>query len=72
METKSWSEKVAALQSAGMTYAAIAEATGSRVSTIGSLATGKAKSPRGDLALRLHTLYLQHAAEVLIAKRKAA
>jgi hypothetical protein len=44
-----------------MTYAEIAEATDSRLSTIGSLATGAAKSPRGDLALRLHTLYLQRA-----------
>jgi transcriptional regulator with XRE-family HTH domain len=61
METKSWSEKVGELQAVGMTYAEIAEATGSRLSTIGSLATGKAKSPRGDLALRLHTLYLQRA-----------
>jgi len=63
MENKSWSEKVGALQSVGMTYAEIAEATGSALSTIGSLATGKAKSPRGDLALRLHTLYLQRAGE---------
>jgi transcriptional regulator with XRE-family HTH domain len=60
METKTWSEKVGALQSSGMTYADIAEATGSKISTIGSIATGAAKSPRGDLALKLHTLYLQH------------
>lgn len=72
METKSWSEKVAALQSSGMTYAAIAEVTGSRVSTIGSLASGKAKSPRGDLALRLHTLYLQHANDAKAVAKKVA
>lgn len=69
METKSWSEKVGVLRSSGMTYAEIAEATGSKLSTIGSLATGVAKSPRGDLALRLQTLYLQRANEV---KNKAA
>lgn len=69
MEMKSWSEKVGALRSSGMTYAEIADAVGSKLSTIGSLATGVAKSPRGDLALRLHTLYLQRANE---AKTKVA
>jgi transcriptional regulator with XRE-family HTH domain len=69
METKSWSEKVGVLSASGMTYAQIAEATGSKLSTIGSIATGVAKSPRGDLALRLHTLYLQRANS---AKQKAA
>lgn len=69
METKKWSEKVGELQASGMTYAEIAHVTGSRLSTIGSLATGAAKSPRGDLALRLHTLYLQRANE---SKSKAA
>lgn len=57
MEMKSWAEKVGELKASGMTYADIADAVGSRISTIGSLATGKAKSPRGDLALRLHALY---------------
>jgi transcriptional regulator with XRE-family HTH domain len=69
MDTKSWREKVGALQSSGMTYADIAEATGSKISTIGSIATGVAKSPRGDLALKLHTLYLQRAN---VSKTKAA
>jgi transcriptional regulator with XRE-family HTH domain len=69
METKTWSEKVGSLQASGMTYAEIAEATGSKLSTIGSIATGAAKSPRGDLALRLHTLFLQRANQ---SKTKAA
>lgn len=64
METKSWSEKVGVLRASGMTYAEIAEVTGSKLSTIGSIASGAAKSPRGDLALKLHALYVKRANEV--------
>lgn len=69
METKSWAEKVGELQASGMTYADIAEATGSRLSTIGSLATGKAKSPRGDLALRLHSLHMRRCVDSIDLQR---
>lgn len=75
MDNASWKEKVAVVNASGMTYAEIAAATGSKLSTIGSIATGVAKSPRGDLALRLHTLYLQRTAaskRAPKAKQKAA
>ena len=40
-----------------MTYAEIAEAVGTAPSTIGDLASSRSKSPRGDLAIRLHGLH---------------
>lgn len=46
-----------------MTYAEIGEAAGVAGSTVGDLATGRSKSPRGDAALKLHHLHalrLQH------------
>jgi hypothetical protein len=49
-----WSERIKEL---GMTYAEIAIAVGAPASTIGDLATGRSKSPRGDLAIRLHGLH---------------
>jgi Helix-turn-helix. len=52
-----WSERIKEL---GMTYAEIADAVGAPASTIGDLASGRSKSPRGDLAIRLHGLHVAH------------
>lgn len=53
-----WSDRISQLQSIGMTYAEIADAVGAPPSTIGDLASGRSKSPRGDLAIRLHGLHV--------------
>jgi hypothetical protein len=53
-----WSERINQLQALGMTYAEIAEAVGAPASTIGDLGNGRSKSPRGDLAIRLHSLHV--------------
>lgn len=67
--TTIWSTKIRQLKDLGMNYAEIGTACGAPPSTIGSLATGAAKSPRGDLAIRLHDL---HASKTSKPKRKAA
>lgn len=54
---KTWAELISDLQTLGMTYAEIGEATGSAGSTIGDLATGRSKSPRADAAIRLLALH---------------
>lgn len=54
---KTWAEIVSDLRDAGMTYAEIGEATGLAGSTVGDLASGRSKSPRGDAALKLHHLH---------------
>lgn len=53
-----WAERISQLQGLGMTYAEIADAVGAAPSTIGDLASERSKSPRGDLAIRLHGLHL--------------
>lgn len=55
---QTWSERISQLQGLGMTYAEIADAVGAAPSTIGDLASGRSKSPRGDLAIRLHGLHV--------------
>ncbi|GGA00239.1 hypothetical protein GCM10011408_21420 [Dyella caseinilytica] len=52
-----WANRISELQALGMTYAEIAEETGLAPSTIGDLATGRSKSPRGEAALTLHLLH---------------
>lgn len=65
-----WSERIKEL---GMTYAEIADAVGAPASTIGDLATGRSKSPRGDLAIRLHGLHVSRCMDTAKpAKREAA
>lgn len=56
-----------------MTYAEIAAAVGAPASTIGDLASGRSKSPRGDLAIRLHGLHVSRSAKAAKpAKQEAA
>lgn len=59
---KPWTEIISDLQAAGMTYAQIAEEIGVAGSTVGDLATGRSKSPRGGAAIRLHALHLEKVA----------
>lgn len=70
--TTPWQQKIADLNGSGLTYAQIAEATDSHLSTIGSIATGQSASPRGDLALRLHTLHATRCKPKSTRKRKQA
>lgn len=44
-----------------MTYAQIGEAAGIAGSTVGDLASGRSKSPRGDAALKLLQLHAERA-----------
>ncbi|OOG61424.1 hypothetical protein B0E46_15710 [Rhodanobacter sp. B04] len=59
MKATPWATRINDLQAAGMTYADIAEFTGLAPSTVGDLATGRSKSPRGDSAVRLHELHAE-------------
>lgn len=52
-----WATRINDLQALGMTYAEIAEAAGMAPSSVGDLATGRSKSPRGDSAILLHQLH---------------
>lgn len=61
---KPWAEIISDLRDRGMTYAQIGEATGLAGSSIGDLASGRSKSPRGDAALRLHHLHSLKVEEV--------
>jgi transcriptional regulator with XRE-family HTH domain len=54
-----WASRIRELQTAGMTLAEIGEQTGLATSTVGDLASGRSSSPRGDAALRLHSLHEQ-------------
>lgn len=54
---KTWAEIISDLQQSGMTYAEIGEAAGTAGSTIGDLASGRSKSPRGNAAIKLHALH---------------
>lgn len=42
-----------------MTYAEIGELAGIAGSTVGDLATGRSKSPRGNAAVQLHALHVE-------------
>lgn len=63
---QTWSERISQLQSLGMTYAEIADAVGAAPSTIGDLASGRSRSPRGDLAIRLHGLHVARCGSVSV------
>jgi transcriptional regulator with XRE-family HTH domain len=57
--TPTWAQLISDLQAAGMTYAQIGEAAGIAGSTVGDLASGRSKSPRGDAAVKLMRLHAQ-------------
>ena len=57
MNATIWQDIIADLNENGMTYAAIAEAVNSKVSTIGDIATGRSTEPRGMTAVLLMRLH---------------
>jgi hypothetical protein len=57
-----WTQKVIDLNKAGMTYAEIGALIRLAPSTVGDLANGKYKSPRGDAALALARLHAEKCA----------
>jgi transcriptional regulator with XRE-family HTH domain len=52
-----WAERIRELQAAGMTLAEIGARIGLATSTVGDLANGRSESPRGEAALKLHSLH---------------
>lgn len=52
-----WASRISDLTSRGMTYADIGDAIGLAPSTVGDLASGRSKSPRGDAAVKLSELH---------------
>ena len=54
---QTWATRISDLTSRGMTYAEIGEQIGLAPSTIGDLASGRSKSPRGEAAIRLNDLH---------------
>ncbi len=64
---QAWATRISDLTSRGLTYADIGERIGLAPSTVGDLATGRSKSPRGEAAIRLHDLHRERMAE---AKRE--
>jgi hypothetical protein len=67
-----WTQKVKDLQASGMTYAEIGTAINLAPSTVGDLAAGKYKSPRGDAAILLAQLHAEKCAPVKPSKKRAA
>ena len=64
---QTWATRISDLTSRGLTYADIGERIGLAPSTVGDLATGRSKSPRGEAAIRLNDLHRERMAE---AKRE--
>ena len=58
-----WATRISDLTSRGMTYADIGDAIGLAPSTVGDLASGRSKSPRGDAAVRLSELHRERVGE---------
>lgn len=54
-----WTQKVIDLNKSGMTYAEIGAVICLAPSTVGDLANGKYKSPRGDAAIALARLHAE-------------
>lgn len=63
-----WTQKVKDLSEAGMTYAEIGVAIGLAPSTVGDLACGRYRSPRGDAAVALAALHSQRCPKVAVQK----
>lgn len=59
MNANLWQDIISDLNADGMSYSAIAEAVGSRPSTIGDIATGRSTEPRGMTAVLLMRLHEQ-------------
>lgn len=71
-----WSDRIRALEAAGLSQKQIAEATRLAVSSISDLKNGASKRPTGLAAVRLHQLHLEKCGPlpepVTKTKRKAA
>ena len=65
-----WRTRISDLQASGLTYAQIATLTGMAPSTIGDLATGRTKAPRGNAALTLDKLHRTSKTKAAKAKNK--
>lgn len=61
---KTWASIISDLQSAGMTYAEIGSEIGVAGSTVGDLASGRSKSPRGNAAVKLFALHADRAKDI--------
>lgn len=67
---KTWASRIADINASGLTYAQIASLTGIPLSTIGDLATGRSKQPRGNAALTLDKLHRTSKTKAAKAKNK--
>lgn len=52
-----WKQRVLDIRGSGLTYAKIGEKVGLATSSVGDIASGRTKRPRGDAALRLDALH---------------
>jgi transcriptional regulator with XRE-family HTH domain len=59
-----WSEKVRALEAAGMTLTEIARQTGMSLPGVSDVKQGRTKNPGGMPAVRLHTLFEERVGSV--------
>jgi transcriptional regulator with XRE-family HTH domain len=67
---QTWATRISDLTSRGMTYAEIGERIGLAPSTVGDLASGRSKSPRGEAAIRLNDLHRERAGNPKQAARE--
>jgi hypothetical protein len=54
-----WQERIEDLEGVGMTREEIAKSCGMALSTLGDIATGRTKEPRGDAAVAMHQLHVE-------------
>lgn len=66
-----WTAKTRDLNATGMTYAQIGAAIGLAPSTVGDLAAGRYKSPRGDAAMALAKLHAERCGDQVNARSSA-
>lgn len=65
-----WSKRIRDLQLSGMTFKEIGDEVGIAISTVGDLATGRTREPRGDAALALRDLHDRRCANQVHRLRK--
>ena len=71
MDKTIWQEYIETISSGGMSYSAIAAAVNSHTSTIGDLASGRSKEPRGMTAILLSELHAKEVRKQARASRRA-
>jgi cyanate lyase len=69
MTTTIWQDKLARIKNTGLTFAEIAAHLGVPLTTVSSLAYGKAKSPRFELGTKIDAMAVER---VHAGKKKAA